>query len=111
MLLGIQLIGVLFALFMMYLVFLNYKRKDILIHETFFWLAVWLVFIIIAVFPAVLNPFVETLNITRIMDFIIIAGFAFIIGIVFKNRIDLKKMQRKQEELVRKVAYKDLKAK
>jgi hypothetical protein len=105
MLLGIQILGILFAFFMLYLVYLHHKRKDLSSREFVLWTIAWLGFIFIIVFPEILNPFLQTLNITRIMDFVIILGFAFIIGITYKNYIGIKKNQKKLEEIVRKVAY------
>ncbi|MBW2977999.1 DUF2304 domain-containing protein [Candidatus Woesearchaeota archaeon] len=109
MLLGIQILGVLFALFMFYLTFLSQKRKEFTAKEYIFWVLLWICFIIITLFPNILAPFAETLNLQRTMDLIIMLGFVFVIGMIFVNYILLKKTQRRVEELVRRIAYKELK--
>ena len=107
MLLGIQILGVLFALFMLYLTFIHQKRKEFTSKEYTFWIVLWLGFIIVTVFPKVLDPFVRTLQLSRTMDFLIILGFILVVGVLFHNYIALRKTQRKVEDVVRKVAHKE----
>jgi len=104
MLLGIQLLGTLFGLFMLYLSFINYKRKEFTIKEFSFWLILWLVFIFITVSPASLDFIVKSLKLYRAMDLFIIAGFMFLIGAVFYTYTIVRRNQKKMEEIVRKVA-------
>ncbi len=106
MLLGIQILGVLFALFMLYLTFVHQKRKEFSAKEYIFWIVLWVGFIIVTVFPKVLEPFVRTLQLSRTMDFLIIVGFIFVVGVLFHNYIALRNTQKKIEEVVRKVAFK-----
>jgi len=111
MIIGIQIVGVLFGLFMIYLTFLHQKRKEFSAKEYLFWTLSWIVFIIIAIFPNILAPFVEGLKLGRIMDLLTIFGFLFVIGISFYNCISLKKTKKKVEGIVRKIAVKEEKRK
>ena len=105
MLLGIQILGVLFGLFMAYITFLHMKRNEFTSKESIFWIAVWAAFIIVTILPGSLDFIVkDILNISRTMDFFIISGFMFLIGITFYNYTLLRKNQKKVEEVVRKVA-------
>ena len=105
MLLGIQILGILFGLFMAYLTFLHLKRNEFTSKESIFWIGIWAVFIIVTVMPGSLDFIVEdVLDIARTMDFFIIMGFMFLIGITFYNYTLLRKNQKKVEEVVRKVA-------
>ena len=83
MVLGIQIAGFLFGLFMIYYSFLNYKRKEFTPKEFSFWLILWIAFIIIALFPYVLDPIVKTLSFARTLDLLIISGFLFLIATIF----------------------------
>ena len=47
MLLAIQIVGILFALFMIYYAYLTYKRKEFKIKEFLVWAIFWLIFMII----------------------------------------------------------------
>ena len=106
MVLGIQLLGTIFAVFMLYVTFLNQKRKEFSPREYGFWLAVWIVFIILTLFPQILSPIVKTLNLVRTMDLFIILGFMLIMGTTFHVYSKIKKMRTKIEKVVREIAIK-----
>ena len=105
-LLGIQIIGILFGFFMMYYTFLHYKRKEFSIREYSFWFILWAVFIVVTLFPAILDPILKTLSIARALDFFIIIGFLFLIGAIFYTYTIVRKNQKKLEEIVRNMAIK-----
>ena len=104
--LGIQIIGILFGFFMMYYSFLHYKRKEFTVKEYFFWIFFWAAFVIVTVFPQVLDPLLQTLSISRTLDFFVIAGFLFLIFVTVYTYTIVRKNQRKLEEIVRKTALK-----
>jgi len=104
--LGIQILGSLFGFFMMYYTFLQHKRKEFTIKEYSFWFIFWGVFVIITLFPQILDPILSTLNLVRALDFFIIAGFLFLIFIIFYTYTIVRKNQRKLEEVVRSIALK-----
>ena len=109
MILGIQILGILFALFMMYYTFLNYKRKEIKSAEFSFWAVLWVVFLGVTVFPELLNPIVFSLSLNRTLDFFIILGFMFLIALTYHNYSQVKKNGNKVETIVREMAIKDAK--
>ena len=74
--LGIQILGILFALFMMYFTFLNYKRKELISKEYTFWIIMWALFLVVTIIPEILDPVVGALQLPRTMDFFIIIGFS-----------------------------------
>jgi len=104
--LGIQILGLLFGFFMMYYTFLQHKRKEFTIKEYSFWFLFWAIFVIITLFPQILDPILKTLSITRTLDFFIIAGFLFLIFILFYTYTIVRKNQRNLEEVVRNIAIK-----
>ena len=104
--LGIQILGILFGFFMMYYTFLQYKRKEFTVKEYSFWFVLWAVFVVMTLFPQVLDPILSTLNIARALDFFIIAGFLFLIFVTFYTYTIVRKNQKKLEEVVRNIAIK-----
>lgn len=104
--LGIQIIGILFGFFMMYYTFLHYKRKEFTMKEYAFWLVLWAIFIIVTLFPGILDPILKSLSIARALDFFIIIGFLFLIGVIFYTYTIVRKSQKKIEEIVRNIAVK-----
>ena len=95
MVLGIQILGLLFGLFMIYYSFLSFKKKEFRKREFVLWMIIWILFIVVTIFPSLLNPLVESLNLVRRMDFYIIIGFMFLIGLGFYSYSVAKKNQRK----------------
>ena len=103
--LGIQILGVFFALFMVYLTFLHQKRKEFSLQEYLFWMITWIIFLLLVIFPTSLDFLIKgVLDLNRRMDFFIIAGFIFVIGVIFHTYTNVKKTQKKVEKLVRKIA-------
>lgn len=103
--LGIQMLGILFALFMLYITFLYKRRNEFTVKESIFWFSAWIVLLILMIVPTSLDFFVQgVLNLGRRIDFFIIVGFIFLIGLTFYNYMHIKKMGNKVENLVRKIA-------
>lgn len=102
--LGIQILGILFGLFMIYYVFLHRKRKELTIKEYSFWVILWILFIILTLFPGLLKPLVKSIGFARTMDFFIVAGFMFLIGSLFYIYLLVRGNQKRLEEIVRKIA-------
>ena len=106
MVLGIQIAGFLFGLFMIYYSFLNYKRKEFTVKEFSFWVLLWTIFVIIALFPYLLNPLVKALGFLRALDLLVISGFIFLIFAIFYTYTISRKNQKQIETIVREIAIK-----
>jgi len=105
MVLGIQILGFLFGLLMVYITFLNYKRREFTIKEYLFWVILWALFISVALAPGILDFVVkDILNLSRTMDFFVIIGFMFIIAAVFYTYTIVRRNQKKLENIVRRMA-------
>ena len=105
MVLGIQIVGFLFGVFMIYYSFLHYKRKEFTNKEYFVWLILWIIFIFFAILPNSLDFLIkDTLDLTRPLDFFIIAGFMTLIAMIFYTYILVRVTQRKVERIVSKLA-------
>ena len=98
MFLGIQMLGVLFGLFMVYLTYLHGKRKEFTSKETFFWIILWIVFIFVTLSPSSLDFIVKgVFNLKRPLDFFIIIGFLFLTGTIFYTYGIMRQNQKKIE--------------
>jgi len=103
--LGIQILGVLFALFMFYITFLHQKRREFTVKEYIFWAGAWAVFLFIVIFPKSLDFLIkDVLDLARRLDFFIIIGFMFLMGIIFHTYTVVRRNQNRVEKIVRKVA-------
>lgn len=107
MVLGVQIVGVLFGVFLLYLTFLHRKKGEFSTREYAFWSLVWIVLIGVSIMPTALDFFVtRLLNIDRRLDFFIITGFLFLTGVVFHTYGIVRKNQQRIEDIVRKTAVK-----
>ena len=70
------------------------------------WLIVWAAFIVVILIPSILNPIIGTLHLARRMDFYIIMGFMFLIGLGFSTYIIARRNRKKIENIVRMNALK-----
>lgn len=104
MMLGIQIIGILFGLLIMYLTFLNYKRKEFTLNEFSFWTIFGTAFIILSVHPGLLDFIVQKINFARTLDMYIVFGFMFLIAATYYTYSITRRTQKKLEELIRKIA-------
>ena len=105
MLLGIQIAGILFSLFMLYITFLHRKRDEFTINEAGFWTILWIGFTFFIIFPHSFDFIIrDVLDFARTLDFFIVTGFMFVIGAIFYTYTVLRKTQKKVDSIVRKVA-------
>ena len=105
MVVGSQIIGVLFGTFMIYLTFIRYKRNEFTTKETVFWIFIWAGIISIAFFPKTLDVLsIQVLQFARTFDLLIMLAFMFLIAAIFYTYGLVRKNQKKLEEMVRKIA-------
>ena len=104
MVLGIQIAGLLFGLFMVYYSFLKYKRKEFSVKEFGFWLVLWIFFIVISLFPYIFDPISKSLKFARTFDLLVITGFLFLILTIFYTYTLAKKNQKQLEAIVREIS-------
>ena len=104
MLFGVQIIGILFGLIMIYMTFLYYKKANYDRRGFFVWLLIWLGFIFLVSFPQTVYGVMEALKIDRTADFFYITGFLFFSVILFYIYNIAKKNQKQIENIVRTIA-------
>lgn len=106
--LGIQYIGVLFGLLLLYQSFFHFKRKEFTLNEAGFWGLLSIAFIVLSLYPSMLDPVVETLNIARTLDLLIVLGFMFMIAAIFHVYSVARRSDRRIEQLVRRIAIENV---
>lgn len=104
MIFGLQIIGLLFGLVMLYFTFLFYKKRAYDDKSFLIWILVWSFFLVMVIFPQTIYGLMETLEIERTVDFFVIGGFLFFSIVLFYLYVIVKKCQRRIEYLIRKIA-------
>jgi hypothetical protein len=111
MILGLQIIAILFAFAMIYFAVLHRRRGEIDRTEIILWVAIWMATIVIVVFPELLRKFAQTFFITRLFDLMVVGGFILVISMVARTYLGTRKMEKKLEEFIRNEVLKDVKKK
>lgn len=104
---GVQILAILFVLWMTYFSFLHYRRKEFSFWEFAFWQIIWLGLAIIVLFPATVNFVLESLHIARAFDLLTIGGFILLFGATFRNYVIIRRADRRLESLVRSLALRE----
>jgi len=105
-LIGIQIIALVFALFMMYMIFVYYKKGDITRWENIFWQVIWLGFIFLTLFPHSFDFILGTFTITRVLDLAMLLAFMILTILGMINYISQKKLRKQIEKIVKELALK-----
>ncbi len=111
MILGLQIIAILFALVMIYFALLHYRRGELDRTEIISWVVVWMATIVIVVFPELLRRFAQAFFITRLFDLMVVGGFVLVIAMVARTYVGTRKMEKKLEDYIRRKALKNVKKK
>ncbi|MFP4112435.1 MAG: DUF2304 family protein [Candidatus Woesearchaeota archaeon] len=102
---GIQIVGIFFALFMLYLTFLYFKRDDYGVFGFLVWFAIWSAFLVLVSFPRTVYGIMYALKIERTADFFVATALMFFSIVIFKLYDNNKKLNKKMEDVIRKVAF------
>ena len=100
----IQFLGIIFGLAMMYFTFVKFKRKEISSSETFIWFIGWIILILIAIIPSILDFIIAPLNFYRRLDFFVVFGFFVLLAMGFYNYSYVKRIEKKLEKYVQQEA-------
>lgn len=104
MLVGIQLLGMLFGIIMIYFSYLYYKRGNYSKKSLILWTLAWGAVIIIFGVPQIIYGLMNMLAINRTADFFTTIAIVFLTSIVFYLYTIVKRTEKKMEDLVRSIA-------
>jgi hypothetical protein len=102
-----QIISSLFALFMLYVVTIHKSRSKLTQTEVSIWYGLWIFFIILALFPNLLQGVTDILKFERVFDLLIVGAFMVLSAVVFLSYFQQKSNQTKIEEFVRSSSIKE----
>lgn len=111
MILGLQIVAIIFSLSIVYFATLHYRRGEIEKAELVVWITIWAGTIFVVVFPNFLRGLASRFFITRLFDLLVVGGFVLVISMVTRVYVSTKKMEKKLEDLIRKDALIDVKVK
>ncbi len=99
-----QIASAFFALFMIYVVTIHHKKQNLTKIETWAWISVWILFIVIALFPHLLLGITGLLNFARVFDLLVVIAFMILSVVLFFSYFKIKILEKKIEQFVRRKA-------
>lgn len=109
MIVGLQITGILFALFMIYFALLHFKKGQLNGMEITSWIIIWVLLILIIIFPEIVRTYAISFSISRVLDLLIGGAFIVIFIMVGSAYVRVNKLEKRVEDLVRKLALKEKK--
>lgn len=109
MIVGLQITGILFAFFMIYFALLHYKKGQLNGMEITSWIIIWAILILVVIFPDIVRTYAASFSISRVLDLLIGGAFIVIFVMVGSAYIRVNKLEKRLEDLVRKLALKEKK--
>jgi hypothetical protein len=101
---GIQILAILFVLWMTYFSFLHYRRKEFSFWEFTFWQTAWIGLAVVVIFPKTTGFITRTFGFYRALDFLTVGAIVILLGVTFRNYVLLRRLERQLQEAVRKIA-------
>ncbi len=102
----IQIIAIIFAVFAFTRVILRFKDNNLTPKELLFWSFIWIITIIVAVFPQTISWASEIFGVQRPVDFAIYASIIILFYLVFRIYVKLESIENNITKVVREVAIK-----
>ncbi|MBI5466932.1 MAG: DUF2304 family protein [Candidatus Kerfeldbacteria bacterium] len=101
---GIQILAMVFVVWMTYFSFLHFRRGEFALTEFIFWQIIWTGLFVVVIFPSSVKFILDTFSISRAFDLLVVGGIVILFGVTFRNYVLLRRTERKLEQLVRSLA-------
>jgi hypothetical protein len=105
--LTVQLLGIFFALDMIFITYYYHKRGIFEPQDSMLWTAIWIILLLSVTFPQRLEALAEPLQIIRVFDFLTVGAFFLSFGLVFITFVRLKSTEHQIQRIVREIALRD----
>jgi len=99
-----QIVAILFGLFMTYVISIHGKKKTLSFIEVSFWTSLWVIFIVVALFPSLLIGMADVFSFSRVFDFLVVISLMILSILIFLSYFQQKTTNRQLEELTREMA-------
>lgn len=105
----IQVIAILFAIFLLVKAILRLKNKKLTINEFLFWCAICIILILLSIFPQVSDKIANFFGFGRGLDFFIVSSILLIFYLIFRIYSMLEELDSRIAELARSISLKEIK--
>lgn len=99
-----QIVAVLFALLMLYLVRIHGRKRVIGFLEMLWWSLMWISFAVMALFPELMEGVVQKIHFARVFDLLTVLSLMILSTVIFLSYFRLRQIQKVLEKIIRKDA-------
>jgi hypothetical protein len=103
----IQIIAIIFAIFALTKVILRLRKRKLTINEFIFWASLWIILIVLSIFPDISDNIAIFFGFGRGFDFFIISSILMIFYLIFRIFVKLEELDSKIAKLTRNLALKE----
>ena len=97
----IQVIAIIFAIFALIKIILRLRKKKLTINEFIFWASIWVILIILSIFPDISHNIASFFGFGRGLDFFMVASILLILYLILRIFIKLEELDSKITRLAR----------
>ena len=105
----IQIIAIIFAIFALTKVILRLRKKKLTINEFIFWASIWIILIILSIFPDISHNIASFFGFGRGLDFFMVTSILLILYLIFRIFIKLEELDSRITRLARNIALRESK--
>ncbi|MFA6908595.1 MAG: DUF2304 domain-containing protein [Patescibacteria group bacterium] len=106
---GIQIVAIIFALGMIYLSFLHFRRGEFGKIEFALWQILWVGLGVVVIYPQSVRFILRAFSISRTFDLVVVIGIVVSFGVTFRNYVIVKRIEKRVEEFTREESLKGVK--
>jgi len=103
----IQVIAIIFAIFALIKIILRLRKKKLTINEFIFWASIWVILIILSIFPDISHNIASFFGFGRGLDFFMVASILLILYLILRIFIKLEELDSRITRLARNIALKE----
>lgn len=100
----IQIILLLFILFVLSRIILQFRKGATTLKETIFWTTLWILVALAVIFPKTTDLFAKALGVGRGADLLVYLAVIFLFYLIFRIFIRLERIERDITKIIRKIA-------
>ena len=103
----IQIIAIIFAIFALTKVILRLRKKKLTINEFIFWAVIWVILIILSIFPDISHNIASFFGFGRGLDFFMVTSILLILYLILRIFIKLEDLDSRITRLARSITLKE----
>jgi len=103
----IQIIAIIFAIFALTKVILRLRKKKLTINEFIFWAVIWVILIILSIFPDISHNIASFFGFGRGLDFFMVTSILLILYLILRIFIKHEDLDSRITRLARSITLKE----